>query len=557
MNTIQDRTRIAAALVVLSLTLAACGGGAADAPLRLLTHDSFDVSTSVLEQFTAETGIVVEIVPLGDAGSALNRVILTADDPEGDVLFGIDSTFLTRALAPTSSSPPCGRPRPCRSGPRALRRPRHPGRLRRRVRELRHRLVRGRGPRRPARPRRARRPAYAGLLAVQNPATSSPGLAFLLGTSSGSARTAAFAFWERLRANDVLVTDGWSEAYYGAFTHASDGDRPLVVSYASSPPAEVLFATEPTDTAPTGVILDTCYRQIEYAGILAGTTPQCRRRTPARRLPALPRVPGGRAAHDVRVPRTHRRRAARRVRSRTRCSPSGRSSWTRSASTRDARAGSTLHGHGAAVNPSGRTGVEAAGRPRRRSARLPRAVLRLAAHARARARVRRRRLRCSTRCATCSPTRTCCGVARFTLWQAVASTALTLMVGLPVAAVLSRSSSAADGARGGDARAVRAPDRRRRDRLRRAPRPPRPRRRPAPHDRRDPARPRVLQRVGRRAHRRWAVAPPRRAPVLAARTLGAIRLRAFREVTLPRLRPAIGAARPSCSCSPSRRSGSC
>jgi thiamine transport system substrate-binding protein len=69
----------------------------------------------------------------------------------------------------------------------------------------------------------------------------------------------------------VLVTDGWSDAYYGAFTHAGGGDRPLVVSYASSPPAEVLFAVEPLDVAPTGVILDTCFRQVEYVGILAAS----------------------------------------------------------------------------------------------------------------------------------------------------------------------------------------------------------------------------------------------------------------------------------------------
>jgi thiamine transport system substrate-binding protein len=109
------------------------------------------------------------------------------------------------------------------------------------------------------------------LLAVQNPATSSPGLAFLLGTIERFGEDEAFAFWEQLRTNDVLVSDGWTEAYYGAFTHTSEGDRPLVVSYASSPPAEVLFADVPTDVAPTGVIVDTCFRQVEYAGILAST----------------------------------------------------------------------------------------------------------------------------------------------------------------------------------------------------------------------------------------------------------------------------------------------
>jgi thiamine transport system substrate-binding protein len=255
-----------------ALTLAACGGSDDAGPLRLITHDSFDISTEVLEAFTAETGIEVEIVPLGDAGSALNRVILTADDPEGDVLFGVDSTFLTRALAADlflphraegldkvdpALLPSDDRVTPIDFGDVCV--------------NYDIAWFEAAGLDVPTDLEGLADPAYAGLLAVQNPATSSPGLAFLLGTIERLGEEEAFAFWERLRANDVLVTDGWSEAYYGAFTHASDGDRPLVVSYASSPPAEVLFATVPTDTAPTGVILDTCYRQIEYVGVLAST----------------------------------------------------------------------------------------------------------------------------------------------------------------------------------------------------------------------------------------------------------------------------------------------
>ncbi len=46
---------------------------------------------------------------------------------------------------------------------------------------------------------------------------------------------------------------------------------PIVMSYASSPPAEVIFSEEPLDTAPTGVIEAGCYRQVEYAAILDGT----------------------------------------------------------------------------------------------------------------------------------------------------------------------------------------------------------------------------------------------------------------------------------------------
>jgi thiamine transport system substrate-binding protein len=264
--------RITSTIAALALTLAACGQEET-APLRLLTHDSFDVSTAVLEQFTAETGIEVEVIPLGDAGSALNRVILTADDPEGDVLFGVDSTFLTRALAADLFLPHRA------AGLELVDPSLLPGDDRVTPVDFGDVCVNydiawfaDAGLDVPTTLVDLADPAYAGLLAVQNPATSSPGLAFLLGTIERLGEDAAFVLWERLRANDVLVTDGWSEAYYGAFTHASDGDRPLVVSYASSPPAEVLFADVPTDVAPTGVILDTCYRQIEYVGILSSTT---------------------------------------------------------------------------------------------------------------------------------------------------------------------------------------------------------------------------------------------------------------------------------------------
>jgi len=266
------RIRTIAATAAMALLVAACGGSEEPRSLTLLTHDSFDVSTDVLEAFTAETGITVDVVPIGDAGSALNRVILTADDPEGDLLFGVDNTFLTRALAADiflpyrsellglvdpSFVPADDRVTPVDFGdvcvnydvawfdasdldvPRTL-----------------EELV---------------DPAYAGLLAVQNAATSSPGLAFLLATIERFGEDGAFAFWSRLRENDVLVTEGWSDAYYGAFTHAGGGDRPLVVSYASSPAAEVHFADGPTDVAPTGIVLDTCFRQVEYVGILAAS----------------------------------------------------------------------------------------------------------------------------------------------------------------------------------------------------------------------------------------------------------------------------------------------
>ena len=116
-------------------------------------------------------------------------------------------------------------------------------------------------------------PAYAGLTVVENPATSSPGLAFLLATVGHFGKDGYLAFWRDLRANGVLVTNGWKEAYWGSFTAASKGDRPIVVSYASSPPAEVHFSEQPLAEAPTAAVTGsgTSFRQIEFVGILKGT----------------------------------------------------------------------------------------------------------------------------------------------------------------------------------------------------------------------------------------------------------------------------------------------
>jgi thiamine transport system substrate-binding protein len=115
------------------------------------------------------------------------------------------------------------------------------------------------------------RPELAGQLVVQNPATSSPGLAFLLGTVAEFGDAGWQAYWQRLRELDVEVVDSWDTAYYDRFSGSGGGDRAMVVSYGTSPPAEVYFAAEPPSEAPTGVATETCFRQTEYAGILRGT----------------------------------------------------------------------------------------------------------------------------------------------------------------------------------------------------------------------------------------------------------------------------------------------
>jgi thiamine transport system substrate-binding protein len=280
------RTLLTALVLVATLgVLAACGDandsndtsdtGDETVTLRLLTHDSFVVSDDLLAAFTEDTGIEVELLQGGDAGTVVNQAILTKGNPQADVLFGVDSTFLTRALAedlfvpyesddldevdPAFLLDPEHRVTPVDYGDVCL--------------NYDKAWFADAGVPVPTALEDLTDPAYRDLLVVENPATSSPGLAFLLATIDAFGEDGWQQWWSELRANGVEVTGGWEDAYYGSFSGgtSSEGTRPLVVSYASSPPAEVVFADPPITEAPTGVVTAGCYRQIEAAGILAGT----------------------------------------------------------------------------------------------------------------------------------------------------------------------------------------------------------------------------------------------------------------------------------------------
>lgn len=245
------------------------------AVITLMSHDSFNISEEVIAEFEAANNAKVEYLPSGDAGSALNQAVLSKNNPLADVFFGVDNTFMSRALEAEifeayASLLLAEVPDDLELDPQ-------------------HRLLpvdygdvclnydkawfaeQGIDP--PADLRALTDPAYKGLTVVQNPATSSPGLAFLLATIGHFGEEYYLDYWQALQDNDVLVVDGWEEAYWGQFSAASDGNRPIVVSYASSPPAEVFFAEEPLDEAPTGVVIadGACFRQIEFMGILKGT----------------------------------------------------------------------------------------------------------------------------------------------------------------------------------------------------------------------------------------------------------------------------------------------
>jgi thiamine transport system substrate-binding protein len=270
-------------LIFTLLFLAACSPGAtatATQPSRpetltVMTHDSFSVSEDVLKSFEAANHAKVVLLQSGDAGAELNKAILTRDAPLADVLYGTDNTFLSRAVQAdifeTYQSPALA------DIPAAFK-----------LDDSNHALPVDYGDvcinydkayfadknlSVPQSLEELAKPEYKGLLVVENPATSSTGLAFLLATVAHFGDSFP-QYWQSLKDNGVVVVDGWETAYYTNFSGSSGkGPQPMVVSYGTSPAAEVIYAEKKPEDAPTASILgpDTCFRQIEFVGILKGT----------------------------------------------------------------------------------------------------------------------------------------------------------------------------------------------------------------------------------------------------------------------------------------------
>lgn len=245
--------------------------------LNVMTHDSFSVSEELIAGFEKENKVKVNFILSGDTGASLNRAILTKASPQADVFFGVDNTFLSRALAEdifeAYQSPLLNdidpalvldkqyRALPVDFGDVCINYDK--------AYFLSKNLIV------PTTLNDLLKPEYKGLLVVENPATSSPGLSFLMTTIAAFGEDGYLDFWRDLVANDVVVVNDWKTAYYTNFSASSGkGDQPMVVSYGSSPPAEVIFSETPLDDAPTASITaeNTCFRQIEFVGILKGTT---------------------------------------------------------------------------------------------------------------------------------------------------------------------------------------------------------------------------------------------------------------------------------------------
>ena len=261
---------ISVAVLLLGAALAACRSSSDSRTVTLVTHDSFAVSKADLRAFEADHDVKVKILKSGDAGSALNQVILTKGKPLGDAMFGVDNTFLTRAtkadvFAPYTPNALADVPESYRLDASNELTPVDYGDV---CVNYDRAALAAKGVVAPTSLDDLTDPRYRGMLVVENAASSSPGLAFLLAT------VAKYGdgwrdYWSKLRANGLKVVDGWEQAYYDDFAGGGQhGTYPLVVSYASSPPDGVTQGTPAV--APTGAALDTCFRQVEFAGVLRG-----------------------------------------------------------------------------------------------------------------------------------------------------------------------------------------------------------------------------------------------------------------------------------------------
>ena len=234
-----------------ALILSGCTAANKDEVATLVAHDSFAISDESIAEFENKSGYKLEVLRAGDTGSVTNRLILTKDSPIGDVVFGIDNTF--RGLAEENNLVEGSLQEVTLSD----------------VCFNYDRLwfeTNNQTP--PSSWRDLVSPEFEGLTVVSNPLTSSPGLAFLASTVAAFGEDGFEDFWQELKDNQVKVAAGWEESYFTEFSGSSGaGDYPIVLSYSSSPASEIREGGK----SQTVALLDECFRQVEYVGVLAGS----------------------------------------------------------------------------------------------------------------------------------------------------------------------------------------------------------------------------------------------------------------------------------------------
>jgi len=275
------RTPAIAATAISALLLSACGGspaepdaepssGSDDKTVVMLTHDSFTLPKEVLAEFTEKTGYTAEIRHAGDGGELTTKIAMDTGNPDGDAVFGVDNTFASRAIdqgaleAYTPETVPAGVDEfnlpgdekhfltPVDNGSVCV--------------NIDTEWFAAKKLTPPESLDDLAEPAYKDLFVAPGAATSTPGMAFLLATVAEYGEDGWADYWGKLMDNGTKVVDGWDQAYYSDFTQGGGkGTRPIVVSYDSSP----AFTVKDGKTT-TKALLDTCFRQVEYAGVLEG-----------------------------------------------------------------------------------------------------------------------------------------------------------------------------------------------------------------------------------------------------------------------------------------------
>jgi thiamine transport system substrate-binding protein len=274
----KNKSNLFALIFVLILASCQAKPAATDEPviLTVMTHDSFAASADVIAAFEQANNVKLVFLKSGDAGATLNRAILSKDSPQADVLYGVDNTLLSRALDEDIYEPyesplleripadfkldtsnyalPVDYGDVCINYDKAYF-SEHTLAIPQTLADL-------------------TKPEYKGLLVVENPANSSTGLAFLLATIAEYGTDGYISYWQQLKDNGLVIVNDWNTAYYTNFSASSGhGPQPMALSYASSPPVEVIYAASPLDDAPTASLVgrNMCFRQIEFVGILKGT----------------------------------------------------------------------------------------------------------------------------------------------------------------------------------------------------------------------------------------------------------------------------------------------
>ena len=241
------------AILVISIfatsTLTGCSNASSESnEITVVVHDSVIISDALLAEFKTQTGLAVKIIRAGDAGAMTNKLVLTKDQPIADAVYGIDNIFAGFAnangvidgeLTAVNYGDVCMNYDRLWFAKREQAAPKD-------IREL-------------------VQPQFDGLTVLQNPNTSSTGLAFLAATVAVFGDPGYKTYWQQLKDNNVKVTAGWEDSYFADFSGSSGkGEFPIVLSYSSSPASEI----REDGFSQTEALLDSCYRQTEFAGVL-------------------------------------------------------------------------------------------------------------------------------------------------------------------------------------------------------------------------------------------------------------------------------------------------